>query len=146
MIAVKETRQKALCGVVKTQKVSTQEELLAAIQGLGIKTTQASLSRDISELGILKENGRYVLHPSSFFQGDVLKILSIQSAGSNMLVVKTATGAASTVAVGIDEAQIDGVVGTLAGDDTVFVALASVRKVSPIKKEIIKRFKPVSGH
>lgn len=142
----KETRQKALTEIIRSQKIGTQEGLLSALQGIGIRATQASLSRDLNELGIAKENNYYVLHPSSFFHGENLLILSIQSAGPNLLVIKTGSGSAPMVAVGIDEAKLEGVVGTIAGDDTVFVALGNGRKGSAIKKEIIHRFKPKVGH
>ena len=146
MIWTKETRQKTLSEIIRSQKVATQEQLLAAMQALGVKTTQASLSRDISELGVVKEEGCYAMHPASFFQGGALQVLSLHAAGPNMLVVKTASGMASLVADGIDEAKIEGVVGTLAGENTVFVALFNARKSSKIKKEIIHRFRPVKSH
>ena len=142
----KETRQKALTELIRTQKIATQQHLQRAMEDAGIQTTQASLSRDISEMGILKESGFYVLHPASFYQGGILQVLSVQSAGPNLLVVKTAPGSASTIGLGIDESRIDGVVGTLAGDDTLFVAISSLRKATQIKKEILKKFRPKTGH
>lgn len=142
----KETRHKALTEIIRQEKIATQEGLLAALQGIGIQTTQASLSRDLNELGVIKENDAYVLHPAGFFRGENLLILSIKNAGPHLLVVKTQTGSASMVGMGIDEAKIEGVAGTIAGDDTVFVALESMRQSSHIKKEIIKKFKPKKGH
>ena len=139
----KAKRQKVLNEVIRAQNIATQEELLSEMNHLGISTTQASLSRDITELGILKENGFYVLHSSSLFQGNAIPILSIHQAGSNLLIVKTAAGFASTVAIGIDEAKMNGVVGTIAGDDTVFVAIHQQRKMGPIKREIVQRFQSI---
>lgn len=142
----KETRQKTLREMIRSQKIATQEVLLEAVQSLGITTTQATLSRDIAELGVLKENGYYVLHPASFFREGILQIIAIKSAGPNLLVVTTPSGAAQAVGLGIDEAKIDGVVGTIGGDDTIFVAITGMKKASTIKKEIIKRFRPIQGH
>lgn len=142
----KENRQKALSEIIKSQKIGKQGDLLKAMEAIGISATQASLSRDIAELGVLKENGHYVLHPASFYQGGILQIISIQPAGPNLLVVKTAAGAASAVSSGIDDAKIDDVVGTIAGDDTIFVAISSPRKASLIKKEIVKKFRPTLNH
>lgn len=141
-ISKKGRRQKVITEIVRSQKIGTQEGLLEAVKGVGLQTTQASLSRDIAELGILKEGGCYVLHPASFFQGENCYILSLQQAGPNLLVIKTASGSASLVGAGIDEAKIEGAIGTIAGDDTVFVALSNARKGTTIKKEIWRRFRP----
>lgn len=146
MQPTKSNRQRVINEVIRSQRISTQNELLRAIQDMGISTTQASLSRDIAELGIAKEGDHYVLHPSSFYQGEVLNILSIESAGPNMLVIKTAAGSAPLIGVGIDEAKIEGVAGTIAGDDTVFVALSNSRNAGPIKKEIFRRFRQAGIH
>lgn len=145
-ISKKEQRQKVITEIIRSQKIATQEELLEAVKGVGLQTTQASLSRDIGEMGILKEGGCYVLHPASFFQGDHCYILSLQQAGPNLLVIKTASGSASLVGAGIDEAKIEGAIGTIAGDDTVFVALSNARRATAIKKEILRRFRPTHGH
>lgn len=146
MLSSRETRQKTIKEIIRSQKLATQEAVLAAVQSLGMITTQATLSRDITELGAIKENGYYVLHPASFFRDGLLQILAIKSAGPNLLVVNTPSGAAQAVGLGIDEAKIDGVVGTIGGDDTIFVAISGPKKASSIKREIIKRFQPVQGH
>lgn len=145
-ISQKERRQKVITELLRTQKIATQSELLEAVEEVGIHTTQASLSRDIAELGILKEGNHYVLHPSSFYQGAGGYLLSIHQAGPNLLVIKTAAGTAPLVGSGIDEAKMEGIVGTIAGDDTVFVAIANTRKSTIIKKEIWHKFRPAPHH
>lgn len=132
--------------ILRTEKISTQEELLQTLKESGIQTTQASLSRDIAELGILKEGKYYVLHPSGFFQGEGGYLFSIHQAGPNLLVIRTAAGSASLIGSGIDETKMDGVVGTIAGDDTVFVALGNARRATAIKKEIWQKFRPKQHH
>src|SRR5690606_23876391 len=85
------------------------------------------ISRDFQELGVVKLGGRYVSAsemqepepaPTNF------SIVSVKSAGPNLSVVKTPAGAANLLAIKLDSQQIPGVVGTIAGDDTVFVALS----------------------
>lgn len=145
-ISQKERRQKVITEILRTQKIANQAELLQAVTESGLQTTQASLSRDMAELGILKEGKYYVLHPSGFFQGEGGYLLAIHQAGPNLLVIRTAAGSAPLVGAGIDETKMDGVVGTIAGDDTVFVALSNARKGVTIKKEIWHKFRPTHHH
>lgn len=113
--------------------VSTQERLAELLRSEGHEVTQSSVSRDLYELGVAKVSGRYVVgqvQPTSSLVAAGL-VASLQS-GPNLIVVKTATGAASRIGLLIDEGGFEGVVGTLAGDDTVFVATdgeASTRRL-----------------
>lgn len=128
----KPQRQAILLELVKQQAVSNQHELVDLLIKNGFSATQASISRDIRELGLVKVNGRYV--PATQLNGqspttakDPLNelITGMEPIGSNLIVVHTKTGAASTVAVELDCQQIDDIVGTIAGDDTIFIAVRS---------------------
>lgn len=100
----------------------------------GIEATQATLSRDLRELGVLKGPAGYTL-PSEGGQragGRELReaaaayLLSVQPAG-NLVVLRTGPGQASALALEVDRCGFDGVVGTVAGDDTIFIAAKSAR-------------------
>ena len=88
----------------------------------GISVTQASVSRDLEDLGIVKVHGAYAL-PQPDARQYALGLLSVDAAGDNLIVAKFPSGLASAAAVRIDAARIPDIVGTLAGDDTIFVAV-----------------------
>jgi transcriptional regulator of arginine metabolism len=98
----------------------------------GLEATQSSVSRDLRELGVAKVGGRYVAPPEregdpQELAGAAAFVRTVRPAGPNLTVVLTVVGAAQTVALAIDRAGWPGVVGTLGGDDTVFVATAAAR-------------------
>lgn len=129
--------------IIKDGQVATQEDLKKALGRFGFHVTQSSLSRDISELGLVKQHGHYVIahSPVSQSQGPKPIITSIESAGTNMIVVKTLTGMASPVGLTIDNHRTPYIIGTVAGDDTVFVATLPGAGHELIKKNIRKLFK-----
>ena len=93
----------------------------------GVACTQASISRDIKELGLIKQAGRYVKAPDSPEPREandrvLQRVRAIMPAGDALLVVRTYSGEASLVALAIDRENWPSVVGTVAGDDTIFVA------------------------
>ena len=122
----KAKRHKFLVKVLHEQNFSSQDEVAAAMEKAGFIVTQSSISRDFRELGVIKIGGRYL--PSAELKGDPESsalqrmILSIDTAGPNILVVKTKSGCANAVAEQIDITEMSGVVGTVAGDNTFFVA------------------------
>jgi transcriptional regulator of arginine metabolism len=129
----KRKRQTALLKLVRGQAVADQNEMVRALKSAGIMATQASVSRDVRELGLVKAAGRYVpatrltagragAQPESPLSE---LITMIEPVGANLIVVRTRIGAASTIAVGIDCTASPAIVGTVAGDDTVFVAVRS---------------------
>ena len=135
----KQSRQDLMMRLIKEQKVQTQDGLKNLLRKHGFNVTQSSLSRDIAEVGLVKHGGTYALPPRSMSEGR-LSIASIASAGPNLVVVKTLIGMAGPVGLTIDNHKIQNVMGTIAGDDTVFVA-TSVASHEPVKKEIKKLFK-----
>lgn len=136
---VKSKRQEVIKMIVSSEEIATQEELQAALKQSGYICTQATLSRDLRQMHITKAMGRrgrtvYVLphtrvhHSVEDTQVSVntmhrIGVLSIKFSGT-MAVVKTLPGYAPHVAYDIDNAKLDCILGTVAGDDTVFVVLA----------------------
>ena len=127
----KQERHNLIRQIVKEHKVANQEELSSLLERHGLSVAQATLSRDIRELHITKAHGEdgycYRLQtqrPETAYSGFKTSgsILSLEPSG-NMAVVKTRAGHAPMVASLIDEAEFPQVMGTIAGDDTIFLAL-----------------------
>lgn len=118
----KSERQSAILSIINASKISRQDELVQVLQTNGINVTQASVSRDLDELGIVKANGAYV-QPERSLVGYGLGLFSLETSGDNLVVAKCQSGLASATAVRIDAAKIDEIVGTIAGDDTIFIAV-----------------------
>jgi transcriptional regulator of arginine metabolism len=128
----KQHRQEAILSLVQSQAIANQNELVDAVREAGFKAAQASISRDIRELGLVKVAGRYVRLAA--VPGAVQArapeaiaelITGFEPIGANMIVLRTVTGAAGTVAAGLDEHELREVAGSLAGDDTIFLAVRS---------------------
>jgi len=121
-LAQKSDRQKLLIDIVNGTPVNRQSQLVSLLRKNGFAVTQACVSRDLEELGISKLMGTYrqnsLPKPTGF--GD----LSFQPSGENLIVARCGSGLASALAVRLDADQIPGIVGTIAGDDTVFIAVA----------------------
>ena len=118
---LKERRQRAILDLVRREPVHTQQELAAALARLGLETTQATVSRDIQELGLVRTGAGYrVGTPVPVVAELVLGVTQVEF----LLVVRTPPGTANMVARAIDEAAIDGVAGTVAGDDTLLAVLS----------------------
>ncbi len=130
--ADRSARQAALLKLIEQRQFGTQDELVDALHRKGFEVTQASVSRDIRQLGLVKLQGRYVSPgPRSDSAGQAdgplesELITGVASAGANLLIVRTRTGAASVVAAKLDEHKLPQIVGSLAGDDTIFLAVRS---------------------
>jgi len=125
----KSRRQAALRRLVRRHRAHDQQALVTLLQEEGIPATQASVSRDLRELGLVKVGGAYV--PSERLSRNVdvgLRNELITSAvpvGAHLIVIHTVIGGAAAVAVEVDRRHIPDVVGTIAGDDTIFVAVRS---------------------
>lgn len=130
---IKETRQQKILSLINARRIGTQEELTAHLERAGVAATQSSVSRDLVELGIVKHRGHYTLPRST--NGTSRGLLSLDTAGDVLVVARCESGMASAVAVEIDRAAIPEIVGTLAGEDTIFIAVTE-RKVqrTAIKK------------
>jgi len=118
----KKDRHNALLSMIATSPIGSQGELAAKLCEHGFSVTQASVSRDLDELGVIKIDGRYTLvtrqtEPVGF--GDV----TFDTAGDNLIVGRCLSGLASAITVRIDASGIPEIVGTIAGDDTIFIAV-----------------------
>jgi transcriptional regulator of arginine metabolism len=129
--------------IIGGRPIATQEELVAALREEGIEASQASVSRDVATLGLVKAGGRYVLPARLPAAGqDRLEqrvrehLQSAAAAGPHMIVLRTAPGEAGLLALAIDGAGRPGVVGTVAGDDTIFVAVTNERSSRELLREL----------
>jgi transcriptional regulator of arginine metabolism len=125
-------RRSMLARIIREGTVGRQAELVTMLREHGHVATQSSVSRDLRELGVAKLGDRYVLpdgaQPKSDFS-TLKQFVSAQlTAGTNLTVLKTTVGAAQSVAVAIDTARWPEVVGTISGDDTIFIATADARE------------------
>ncbi len=133
--ASRKARERALLDVIADRPMRTQTALVAALEARGFPVTQATVSRDIRHLGIVKVRdgrGSRYLRPDGTPPPPVTRRV-LQTAlrefsvwidsGDALIAVRTHSGCANAVAVAIDEAELEGVVATLAGDDTIFVLL-----------------------
>jgi transcriptional regulator of arginine metabolism len=132
MAGEKHRRQVALRRLAAEQAFSNQAEAVAMLERTGFQATQASVSRDMRELGLVKLNGRYVSadgvatgasHAADAEIGEL--ITKCDPVGANLIVVRTTIGAANTVAVALDRKESPDIAGTVAGDDTFFIAIKS---------------------
>ena len=128
-------RQKAIADLIRAEPLGSQEEVTARLGGLGFSVTQATVSRDLDQMGAVKvKRGgslSYAL-PDQIGANDWAAarlrrifqewVLDVEPAG-NLLVVKTPPGSAHLVGLALDQAKLEEVAGTICGDDTLFVAL-----------------------
>lgn len=125
----KTERQNAIREVILKQKIESQGDLKAALKDNGIEISQATLSRDLQEMGVIKNHGSSVSFysiPEGRFgmDGSITSVLGIEISG-NIAVVKTLPGHASMLASLMDRKQLPEIAGTIAGDDTIFIVLRS---------------------
>ena len=125
-------RQARIVELIRDRAVHSQTELLALLEDDGIATTQATLSRDLDELGALKVRGAYVIpddgSPVRGVEGGTARlarllgeVLTSADASGNLAVLRTPPGAAQYLASALDRAALNYIVGTIAGDDTLLV-------------------------
>ena len=144
---MKNGRQKQILTIVSEHDVETQEELIVRLKASGFKATQATVSRDIKELRLIKmatENGHYKYVQSVGEDGkssakfdNVLRetVISVRNAGP-IVVVRTYAGMAMAAAAAVDAMQINCILGTIAGDDTIFIAVSDEVASDLIEKKI----------
>ncbi|MGP1612707.1 MAG: arginine repressor [Catonella sp.] len=140
-------RHNEIIELIKTTEIGTQEELLAQLKSKGYDVTQATISRDIRELRLTKvnSNGRQkyaVLVNDEEFSDKYVRVLkegfvSMVSSG-NLIVLKTITGMAMAVATAIDALEIKEIIGCIAGDDTIFIAISATSSNSDVMNKLKK--------
>ena len=124
----RQKRQRAIQDILQDHRVGNQAQLVELLREQGIHATQSSVSRDLKQLGITKlDQGYAEVAPSSADAARDLAqasefVRDIQPAGPNLTVIRTGVGAAQRVAVYLDRANWPEIVGTLSGDDTIFIA------------------------
>ncbi|HEV2885254.1 MAG TPA: hypothetical protein VGW36_10370 [Pyrinomonadaceae bacterium] len=134
----KSLRQKKLLSLIKAKPFGTQAELRDSLERAGVPATQSSLSRDLEELGIVKHHGHYTTPKAN---GAAARgLLSLDLSGDNLVVARTEPGLASAVAVEIDGAAIEEIVGTIAGEDTIFIAVREAKAQRVVMKKIWELF------
>jgi transcriptional regulator of arginine metabolism len=126
-------RRDALARILRRNAVGRQAELVELLRAEGYEATQSSVSRDLRELGVVKGADRYLLPAvedaltPSHFEDVRTFVKGWKAAGPNLTVLRTTAGTAQGVAIALDKARWDEIVGTIAGDDTIFIATASAR-------------------
>jgi transcriptional regulator of arginine metabolism len=126
-------RRATLAKIIRESAVGRQSELVTLLRKHGHVATQSSVSRDLREMGVAKQGDRYVLPetalpPKNDFSTLKQFVNALLIAGTNLTILKTTVGAAQSVAVAIDTARWPEVVGTISGDDTIFIATAGARE------------------
>jgi transcriptional regulator of arginine metabolism len=119
----KAERHTKILDLISAERIATQEDLAVRLESAGFYVTQASVSRDLAELGVVKQHGVYAL-PARPPRAAERGLLSLREAGGNLLIAKCLPGLASAVAVVVDAAKLPEIVGTIAGEDTIFIAVA----------------------
>lgn len=144
---MKKKRQAVILELIQNNHIETQEELAKKLQDSGFNTTQGTISRDIRELNLTKVSGpngkqKYSImsvdnpHVSNKYRRVLSEaILSMESA-MNILVIKTVTGMAMACATAVDNLSIRGIVGCIAGDDTIMCVIKDISMVEEVIQEI----------
>ena len=150
---MKNVRQSEILNIVRTRDIDTQEQLLEELRARGFTTTQASMSRDIKELRLVKEltgsgGYRYALSERKTASTSDTRLRNIFKEGvisvdvaQNIVVVRTMPGLASAACSALDNMEIEGVVGTLAGDDTGILIMRDNALAQQFSSEVHKLLK-----
>ena len=145
----KNPRQSRILQIVRTRNIGTQEELVAALQEVGMDVTQATVSRDIKELGIIKvatANGDQKYVPMNRSgegaSGRLMKVFSEAvtsiDRATSFVVIKTLPGMAQAAASALDSMRLDDLIGSIAGDDTIFIATHTPEHAEEMRKTLVE--------
>ncbi|NTW72656.1 MAG: arginine repressor [Eubacteriaceae bacterium] len=149
---MKTARQSKILELIERSTVETQEELALKLLDSGFKVTQATVSRDIKELRLIKimsKDGKYHYAPFKDTNSQINErivnvfresVISVDYSG-NMIVIKTLSGTAMAASVAIDSMEWSEVVGCLAGDDTIFVVVRNIEKMEETAEKFKKLMK-----
>ena len=145
-VETRQKRQAAIMEILQDRPVARQTELVKILRDQGIDATQSSVSRDLKQLGVTKLDHGYAQPEAPEVTDDPAQagtsgfVRDIQTAGANLTVVKTAVGAAQRVAVYLDRSGWTEIVGTLSGDDTIFVATRNIADQRRLVAKMRARF------
>jgi transcriptional regulator of arginine metabolism len=134
----KDIRQNAIIDLIHKENISTQDELTMLLVKNGFSVNQSSVSRDLVEIGIVKLNGFYTVPSKTNYSS--FGLISLEIAGESLIVAKTENGFAGAVCVRIDNAKIAEVVGTIAGEDTIFIAVRNQKEQRIVLKKVWEMF------
>jgi transcriptional regulator of arginine metabolism len=134
-------RQQKISELIRSKQIGNQADLVAELEKRGIECTQASVSRDLADLGVVKVQGIYRAPQIDQGQSAIVDRLTAEKCGDNLVVIRTGPGHAMTAALYIDKARIGGIVGTIAGDDTIFIAVRGATDQNSVIKRIYALFK-----
>ena len=135
---LKRERQKKILNLIRAKRIGTQEGLREHLERAGVPATQSSVSRDLEELGVVKHHGAYALPQAN--GSSARGLLSLDVAGDVLVIARCLPGRASAVAVEIDDAGLQEIVGTLAGEDTIFIAVRDQKAQRAVMKKIWELF------
>ena len=137
-----QTLDQAIWSIVDDQDVTDQQSFLKVLATLGFSMNQSTLSRHLRKLGIRKQNGVY--KPVEMEQAGQVNpnlVLEVMTSPPNLLLVKTLPGHANAVGYHLETNDIMGIAGTVAGNDTLMVAMTSPDLLDTVRAEIIRTFK-----
>ncbi len=147
MTADRRKRHLKILELISTRAIQTQEELADALAAEGWEVTQSSVSRDIAALRLVKVDGAYRRPPRGVTAADPDErriaegVLTAEPAGEALIVLHTPPGEANRVAVALDRLAWPDVVGTIAGDDTIFLAV----KNTVAQRRVLRQVQKLSG-
>ena len=148
---MKQLRQQEIRDLIAGRPIRTQQQLAAALRERGVRATQATISRDVAELGLIKvsRDGAFVYalpprlaEPETDREDRLRRLLhdlpiEIREAGT-MLVVRTIPGSAHAIAAALDRARWGEVAGSIAGDDTLFIAFSDRSSLQRVRKRLLR--------
>ena len=148
---MKERRHRAILTLVATRPIHSQEQLVELLQRQGFDVTQATVSRDIKELGLVKvpikskrgdEIFKYVVPSAavnylSRLHRAMAEVVTSVEGSVNLIVLRTPPGMAMSVAYAIDEAAWPEIMGTIGGDDAILVAVRSIEEMPQVKQRFL---------
>lgn len=139
-------RHGQILNLIRSQPIRTQDDMAQALQRIGLAVTQVTLSRDIRELGLVKERRGYrepdrAVKPeeteSSALKWVLKEFVRDVTTAQNILIIKTATGNAPPVAEALDRESWPEILGTIAGDNTIFAATPDARQAARAKEKLL---------
>ena len=131
---LKAERLNAILEIIAVNQISSQGELTELLESKGFAVNQSSVSRDLVELGVVKTHGYYAVPTKSNYAS--FGLVSLEIAGDSLIVAKTEAGFASAVCARIDNAKIAEIVGTIAGEDTIFIAVRGQKEQRIVLKKV----------
>ncbi|NMM61366.1 arginine repressor [Clostridium sp. P21] len=149
---MKITRHAKILEIINSKDIETQEELAEELRKSGMDVTQATVSRDIKELKLIKvlaDDGNYkyatIVHTESFLSNKLIKIfsetvVSVENV-DNFIIIKTIAGSANAAAESLDSLNFYGIAGTVAGNNTIFVLARDTDKAKIIVADMKKMVK-----